>query len=170
MSAASEKGLGEETFREGLRNLGYVEGQDIVLEKRFAQGNLERLAGLAQDLVRAKPDVIVTSSIQSTQVAMMATKTIPIVFAIADNPVESKIVSSLAKPGGNATGITDFADELSGKRVELLKETLPNISRLAVIVWKPDGPGNMTEKSTIEAAARRAGVEVLSLEIHKPER
>jgi putative ABC transport system substrate-binding protein len=169
LSAASEKGLGEEVFRQGLRNLGYVEGRDIVLEMRFARGELDQLAGLAHELVRAKPDIIITSSIQSTQAAMAATKTIPIVFAIADNPVESKIVSSLAAPDGNATGITDFADELSGKRVELLKESFPSLSRLAVIIWKPDGPGNSREREDIESAARRLGMQILPIEIRKPE-
>jgi putative ABC transport system substrate-binding protein len=169
LSATSEKGLGAEALRLGLRKLGYVDDRDMVLEKRFAHGEVGRLLELAQDLVRTKPDVIVTSDIQSTHAAIIATKTIPIVFAIADNPVESKIVLSLAKPEGNATGITDFADELSVKRVELLKESFPSISRLAVIIWKPDGPGNSREREEIESAARRSGIQVIPLEIQKQE-
>jgi putative ABC transport system substrate-binding protein len=169
LSAQSPMGLAEDALLHGLRDFGYVEGRNITVERRFAEGKLDRLPGLAEELVRVKVDVLVTSSIQSTLAAKSATKTLPIVFAIADNPVESGVVASLARPGGNATGITDFADELSGKRVELLKEAVPKVSRLAVLVWKPDGPGNADERKEIESAARLFGIEVQPVEIRKPE-
>ena len=165
LSFGSAKGLSEEAVRQGLRELGYVEGQNIVIEWRFAAGKLDPLPGLAAELVRLKVDAIVVSSTQGTLAAKKATQTIPIIFAIADNPVESGVVASLARPSGNLTGVTDIAGELGGKRIELLKETVPKVSRLAVLVWNPDGPGNAAERSEIESAARALGVQVQPVEI-----
>ena len=100
------------------------------------------MPGIIGELVRMKVDAIIVGGTQVALAAKKATQTIPIIFAIADNPVESGVVASLARPGGNLTGVTDIAGELGGKRIELLKESIPKISRLAVLGWKPDGPGN----------------------------
>src|SRR5215471_6150164 len=118
-----------ETFREGLRELGYVEGKNIVVEYRFAEGKQDRLRELAAELVNLKVDLIVAAA--SARAAKDATKTIPIVFASTADPVAQGIVASLARPGGNLTGLTLYAPELTGKRLELLKEAAPRITRLA---------------------------------------
>jgi len=165
LSARSVKGPSDEAFRQGLRDLGYIEGQNIVIEWRLAEGKLDRLPGLVADLARLKVDAIVVSGTQGALAAKKATQTIPVVFAIADNPVESGVVASLAQPGGNLTGVTDIAGELGGKRIELLKETVPKVSRLAVLVWSPDGPGNAAERNEIESAARTLGVQVQPVEV-----
>lgn len=125
-----------EAFRQGLRELGYVEGQTFTIEYRAAEGKPERLADLAAELVRLKVDVIFAVSPPATRAAKNATRTIPIVFAGAADPVASGFVDSLARPGGNVTGLTLLGLELSGKRLELLKETVPGISRVAVL-WNP---------------------------------
>ena len=165
LTAGSNLGITDEAFRRGMRQFGYVEGQNLIIEWRLAEGKLDRLPALAADLARLKVDVIIVSSTQGALAAKKATQTIPIVFAIADDPVESGLVVSLAHPSGNATGLTDFAGGLSGKRLELLKETLPNLTRLALLVWKPDGPGNATEKNEIESAAQLLGVKVQPVEV-----
>jgi putative ABC transport system substrate-binding protein len=165
ISAGSGKGLIDEAVRQDLRERGYIEGQNLVNEWRFAEGKLDRLPGLVADLASLKVDVIVVSSTQAALAAKEATQTIPIVFAIADNPVEIGLVASLARPGGNATGLTDIAGELGGKRLEILKETVPKLPRLALLVWNPDGPGNAAEKNEIESAARVFRVQVQSVEV-----
>jgi putative ABC transport system substrate-binding protein len=121
-----------EAFRQGLRELGYVEGKNVFIESRYAEGKLDRLPGLAAELVRLKVDVIVTSSPSPTRAAREATVTTPIVFAQDGDPVASGFVASLARPGGNITGLSTLAPELSGKRLELLKEVVPKLSRVAV--------------------------------------
>jgi putative ABC transport system substrate-binding protein len=130
-----------EAFRQGLRELGYVEGKNISIEYRYAEGNLARLPALAAELVRLKVEVIVTSSPSPTRAAKEATVTIPIVFAQDGDPVASGFVASLARPGGNITGLSTLAPELSGKRLELLKEVVPKLSRVAVF-------GSSTTSST----------------------
>ena len=122
-----------EAFRQGLRELGYVEGQNIILEYRFAAGQPERFAALAAELVRLPVDLLVTDSTPATQAAKDATSTIPIVMAVSAAPIEAGLVASLARPGGNVTGLSVMAPELGGKRLELLKEVLPNVSRVAVL-------------------------------------
>ena len=119
-------------FRDGLRQLGYNEGQDIVIEWRYADGQDERLRKLAAELVNLKPDVIVTASTPAIRVVQQATKTIPIVMANVGDPVAQGFVASLARPGGNITGFTNFSPDVSTKRLELLKEAAPKISRVAV--------------------------------------
>src|SRR5713226_3934481 len=114
-----------EAFRQGLRELGYVEGKNIVIEWRFAEEKLDRLPALAAELVRLKVDIIVTAGPQATRPAKQATSTIPIVMAQDPDPVGNGFVASLARPGGNITGLATFAPELSGKQLELLKETVP---------------------------------------------
>src|SRR4029077_2506370 len=121
-----------EAFRQGLRELGYVEGKNIVVEYRDAEGKQDRLPALAAELVRLKVDVIVTPGTLPTRVTKEATSTIPIVMAQVGDPVGSGFVASLARPGGNITGLSSLAPELSGKRLELLKEIVPKLSRVAV--------------------------------------
>ena len=122
-----------EAFRQGLRALGYMEGKDLILEYRFAAGQPERFAALAAELVRLKVDLLVTDATPAAQAAKDATSTIPIVMAVSAAPIEAGLVASLARPGGNVTGLSVMAPELGGKRLELLKEVLPNVSRVAVL-------------------------------------
>src|SRR5882724_9035526 len=128
-SASSER---IEAFRQGLRELGYVEGKNIVIEYRYPEGKPDRLPALAAELVRLKVDVIITSGPSVTRAAKEATVTIPIVMTNDNDPVGNGFVASLARPGGNVTGLSNLARELSGKRLELLKETVPKLSRVAV--------------------------------------
>ena len=125
-------------FQKRLRELGYKEGQNIVVEYHYAEGNYNRLTAIATDLVRSKANVIVTWAIPVTQVVKNATNTIPIVMAGGGNPVETGLVESLSKPGGNITGLATIQNELTGKRLELLKEAVPKISRVA-LVFNPEG-------------------------------
>lgn len=122
-----------ESFLQGLRQLGYVEGQNLIIEYRYAEGKLGRLPELAADLVRHKVNVIVTASGPVTRAAKKATTTIPIVMASSSHPVEDELVASLDRPGGNITGLTSLTHELSGKRLEFLREAMPRISRVAII-------------------------------------
>ena len=123
-----------DAFRKGLRDLGYIEGKNITIEYRYSEGKIDPLPNLAGDLVRLGVDVIVTSSGSAVRAAMKASKTIPIIFAaVAVDPVEDGLVSSLANPGGNVTGLTIFGPELDGKRLELLKEAFPKVSRVAFL-------------------------------------
>jgi putative tryptophan/tyrosine transport system substrate-binding protein len=133
--AATPSGNSEriEAFRQGLRERGYVEGKDVLIEQRYADGNLDRLPALAGDLVHLKVDVIVSASAAGTRSLKEATNTIPIVMTSDTDPVGNKFVTSLARPGGNITGLSILAPELSGKRLELLKEIVPKLSRVAVL-------------------------------------
>jgi putative ABC transport system substrate-binding protein len=157
----------EDALRSGLRDLGYIEGQNLFIESRSAEGKVDRLPGLVADLIRLNVNVIVVTSIQGALAAKKATQSVPIVFAVAQDPVGSGLVTSLAKPGGNLTGVTDIARELAGKRLELLKETVPRISRVAVLSWKPPGPDYTAEKSEIEIAAKALRVELQPVEVER---
>ena len=128
-----------EAFTQGLRELGYIEGQNITIDYRWAEGQDDRLPGQAAELVRLKPDVIVTTGTPGTRAAMQATKTIPIVMTSSADAVLTGLVASLRRPGGNVTGLTIFAPELEGKRMELLKEAVPKLSRVAVL-WNSANP------------------------------
>jgi putative ABC transport system substrate-binding protein len=128
-----------EAFRQRLRDLGYVEGQNITIDYRWAEGQNDRLPGQAAELVRLKPDVIVTTGTPGILAAMQATKTIPIVMTSSGDPVLTGLVASLGRPGGNVTGLTIFGPELEGKRLELLKEAVPRLSRVAVL-WNSANP------------------------------
>jgi putative ABC transport system substrate-binding protein len=141
-----------EAFRQGLRELGYVEGSNIILEYRYAESRLDRLPALAAELVRLKVDVIVTSNQEPTRSAKTATATIPIVMARDTDPIGNGFVASLARPGGNITGLSSMAPEISGKHVELLKEIVPRLSRLAVL-GTSNTPGNAQLIREIETAA-----------------
>ncbi|MGH7310206.1 MAG: ABC transporter substrate-binding protein [Candidatus Rokuibacteriota bacterium] len=155
-----------EAFKQGLREHGYVEGRNIIVEYRWAEGRNEQLPGLAADLVRLKVDIIVASS-QGAVAAKQATKVIPIVMPVITDPVRLGLVASLAKPGGNATGFATQNDELAGKWIELVKETLPNVSRVAVL-FHPTYDGGVQLKAS-EAAARSLGVRLQALKVERPD-
>jgi putative tryptophan/tyrosine transport system substrate-binding protein len=159
-----------EAFRQGLRDLGYVEGQNIVIEYRSAEGKAERLPALAAELVALKVDVIVVPGTVGVLAAKQATKTIPIVFAVAADPVGSGLVTSLARPGGNVTGLSILTPELVGKCLELLTQAVPGVSRVAVL-WQPGGHGERTDKDTLkgaDVAARALGVRLQFVEAQGP--
>ena len=153
-----------EALLQGLRDLGYVEGKTIVIVWRGADGNRDRQRALAAELVRLKVDVIVASSGGDTRAAKEATGTIPIVMAQADDPVASGFVVSLARPGGNITGLSQFSPELSGKRVELLKEIVPKLSRVAVF-GTSSSPGNVAVLNETKLAATALGVSVQYVDV-----
>ena len=156
-----------EAFRQGLRELGYVEGQNIAFEIRSAEGYGQRLAALANHLVELKVDVIVAVNTQSVQAAKKASTTIPIVMTRIADPVKSGLVRSLSKPGGNITGLSFMVDELSGKRLALLKEAFPSVSRVAVLWYEPN-PGADIAVGAIKAASRELGLQLLLLPVHGP--
>jgi putative ABC transport system substrate-binding protein len=160
-----------EAFRQGLRDLGYVEGRNVVIEYRDAEGKLERLPALAAELVALQVDVIVAGGGTPTALAAkQATKTIPIVFASAGDPVGSGLVTSLARPSGNVTGLSNLAPELVGKRLEQLTQAVPGVSRVAAL-WQPGGLGERTDKDVLkeaEAAARTLAVRLQLVEARGP--
>ena len=158
----------DEAFRQGLNQLGYIEGQNIRIEYRFARGNHERLAEFAAELVRLNVDIIVAGSTQAIDAARGATKTIPIVFPVTFDPVESGFVTSLAHPGGNLTGLSTVNPDAAGKRVELLKELIPSLSRLAVL-RNPSNSGSGFPLRETEAAAKRLSLRLQVLEARSPE-
>ena len=160
-----------EAFRQGLRDLGYVEGRNLVIEYRDAEGKLERLPALAAELVALKVDLIVAPSTPAVLAARQATGTIPIVFIGAADAVTSKLVTSLARPGGNVTGLSNVASELVGKRLEQLKQTVPGVSRVAVL-WQPGELDERAEKDYLKAAevaARALGVRLQFVAARGPE-
>ena len=151
-------------FEDGLRDLGYRDGQNIVIEYRFADARMERLPALAADLVRLNVDAIVTGTNPSTDAALQATKSIPIVMAFGNDPVGAGLIASLARPGGNITGVTaDTGDEIYGKRLQLLKDVIPKFSRVAVL-WNPDFAPNQGRWKVTSDAARKLGLQMLSME------
>jgi putative ABC transport system substrate-binding protein len=154
-------------FRQGLRDLGYVEGKNIAIEWRYAEGRLDRLPALAAELVRLKVDVIVTTGPVSTRPAKEATATIPIVMAFDNDPVGSGLVASLARPGGNITGLSALAPELTGKRLELLKETVPKLSQLAILGTSTD-PGYAKTSREIKLDAEALKVQLQYLDVQNP--
>ena len=153
-----------EAFRQGLRELGYVEGKNIVIEYRYAEGKFDRLAALAAELVRLNVDLIVTTGPTVTRAAKETTTTVPIVMATDTDPVGNGFVASLARPGGNITGLSALAPELSGKQLELLKEILPRLSRVAVF-GTSSNPGNAQMLKEVRLAAGAFGVKLQYLEV-----
>ncbi len=141
-----------DAFRQGLRGLGYVEGQNIVIEYRWAEGNIERFPRFAAELVELRVDVIVTAGTPGTLAAKQATKTIPIVMAVAADAVGAGLVASLAQPGGNVTGSNTILHELEPKRLELLKEVVPRLSRVAIL-WNPGNPATALGFKETQTAA-----------------
>ncbi len=155
-------------FQRGLRDLGWVEGQNIVIEWRFAGGRAQRLAELAAELVRLRVDLIVVPSTPTALAAKNATQTIPIVTVAVGDPVGLGLVASLARPGGNITGLTGtVGPEIAGKLVDLLRQTFPKVSRMTVL-WHPATPGNALWLREAQTAARVLGVELQDLEAHSP--
>jgi ABC-type uncharacterized transport system substrate-binding protein len=146
-----------DAFREGLRELGYVEGRNIAIASRWAAGKYERLPGLAAELVRLKMDVIVTAAVPAIRAAKEATSTIPIIMAVVVDPVATGLVASLARPGGNITGLSSMAPEVTGKQLEMLKEVVPTASLVAVL-WNPTNAGNAPQVRRAQDAARALGV------------
>jgi putative tryptophan/tyrosine transport system substrate-binding protein len=158
-----------EGFRQGLRELGYVEGQNILVEYRMADGRLDRLPELAAELVRIKVDVIVTSGPASTQSAKAATTTIPIVMAQDADPVGNGFVTSLARPGGNITGLSSLYTELSGKQLEILQAIVPRLSRIAVLGQSTEAANTGQILKEVERAAGLLGIQVQYLDLHSEE-
>jgi putative ABC transport system substrate-binding protein len=156
-----------EAFRQGLRELGYVEGKNIIIEWRSSEGKRDRAPALASELIRLNVDVIVTAGAGATRPAKAATTTIPIVFASDDDPIVNGFVASLARPGGNITGLSTLAPELSGKRLELLKEVVPRIARVAVFGTSSttNNPANTQSVKETELAAGALGVKLQYLDI-----
>ena len=157
-----------EAFKQGLRELGWVEGKSFVLEVRYGEGKVERLSELARELVALKMHVIVTPADLSIAAIKRETQTIPIVMALSSDPVGAGFVASLARPGGNITGLSNISPELSGKRLELLREAVPGLSRVALL-WNPDVRGAVLDYKEAASAARSLRVEVKSVEASRAE-
>jgi putative tryptophan/tyrosine transport system substrate-binding protein len=153
-------------FRQGLQELGYVEGQSIQLESRWAEGRPDRLSALAAQLVALNVDVIVTGGEQAIRAARQATRTIPIVMGASNDPVGAGLVASLGRPGGNITGMTILSGELSRKRLELLKDMLPRVSRIAVM-YNPAFPGTALDLGQTRDAAQALGLTLEDVEVHR---
>src|SRR5712692_2544162 len=157
-----------EAFRQGLRELGYVDGKNFVLELRYGEARTERIAEIARELVGLKVDVIVTATDVAIAAVKRETQTIPIVMANSSDPVGTGFVASLARPGGNVTGLSNISPELSGKRLELLREVVPGLSRVAFI-WNPDVRGAVLDYNETEGAARSLGLQLQSVEVVRAE-
>jgi ABC-type uncharacterized transport system substrate-binding protein len=155
-------------FQQRLREIGYVEGQNLIIDYRYFEGQMERLQNLAAEFVRLNCDVIVTQGTEAAKAAKNATKTIPVVMAFGADAVKRGIVADLAHPGGNITGMTNAGAELYGKRLELLKETVPKLARVAFL-WSPTNPNADDELKVVETVARFLRVEIQSLEVKGPD-
>jgi len=155
-------------FKQGLRELGYVEGRTVLLEVRFADGAVEQLPQLARELVALKPDVIVATNDVAIASVRRETQTIPIVMVFSSDPAGAGFVTSLAHPGGNVTGLSTLSPELSGKRLELLRDIVPGLSRVALL-WNPDSRGNLLDYKETEVVARSLHVELQSVELSRIE-
>ena len=164
LSARSASNLGQETIVSMLRDLGYVEGKSVAFEYRFADSKLDRLPALADELVRLKVDVLLTPGTPGALALKKATRTIPIVFLDVTDPVAAGLVDSLARPGGNITGFSSIEALLAGKRLELLKETVSKLSRVAVL-WDPRNPSSAQEWKESQLAARELGMQLHSMEV-----
>jgi putative ABC transport system substrate-binding protein len=154
-------------FKKELNALGYVEGQNLVLDLRFAEGKIARLPVLAAELVALKPNVIVASTTNAALAAKQATETIPIVFTFVSDPVGAGIVSSLARPGGNITGVTDFGVELAAKTVEMIRAVTPQVSRAAVLM--SENPSHPAQLKVMQDAAKSAGLTLVPTMASKPD-
>jgi putative ABC transport system substrate-binding protein len=165
LGGSSERDILVEAFKKGLRDLGYIEGKDFVFEARWALGKAERLPDLAKELVALKPDVIVTTNSTAARAAQQVTTTIPIVIATVSDPVGMGLVKSLARPGGNITGLSSLASEYSPKLLELLLTVVPKLSRLAILYTSSAGSAQL---ENLQAAAQRASVNVLMMEVQAP--
>src|SRR6266851_5024834 len=157
-----------EPFAQGLRDLGYIEGQNIAFERRYAEGNNEILPDLAADLVRLQPDVILARGTAAARAAKVATQVIPIVFARAGDPIGLGLVPSLARPGGNLTGLSTLNVETNAKRLELLVAAVPGAKRVGAL-WNPGNPASGLGLKEIEGAARSLNVELFPAEVRGPD-
>jgi ABC-type uncharacterized transport system substrate-binding protein len=158
----------QEAFLQGLRDLGYVEGRNLVVERRYTEGKLDRIPALATELVALNADVIVATSTPNALAAKQTIRTVPIVFAAASDPVASGLVSSLARPGGNVTGLSFFTPDLVGKCMELLKQAVPGVSRVAVL-WQPEERPDKDMLNGAEVASRALGVRLQFVEARGPD-
>lgn len=147
--------------------LGYIEGKNILLETRYAEGKRDRIPGLVAELVQLKVDVIATGNLTAIRAAKQATETIPIVMVTNADPVATKLIDSLARPGGNITGLTNLNRDLSAKRLELLKEIVPNVSRVAVL-WDDTNEGSIIGFKEYEAVAQNFKIQLQSPEVRGP--
>jgi len=163
----AETAAWDQAFRQGLRDLGWVEGQNLKIEYRYARGRIDRLPDLAADLVRLKVDVMLTAVTPDALAAKNATRVIPIVMAAAGDVTVTGLVESLARPGGNITGLSQMNPELVGKRLELLKEIVPSLSRVAVL-WNPEDKISALTWREIQFPARTLGIDLHSLEVRSP--
>jgi putative ABC transport system substrate-binding protein len=169
LGAGSASATGLELFRREFRELGYVEGKNIVFEFRSGEDNFDRLPALADELVRLKVDVLVISSTPAARAAKSATRTTPIVFLGVSDPVVAGLVDSLARPGGNVTGFTNIAPVLAGKRLELLKETVPKLSRVAVL-WDPHAPGSTQQWKESQLPAKELSLQLHSMAVNSADK
>ena len=163
-SSSSAESPRVEAFRQGLRDLGHVEGKNIAIEYRYANARFDKLPALADELIRLKVNVLVVSTTPAVQAAKNATRTIPIVFFGVFDPVAAGLVDSFARPGGNITGLTNIATVLAGKRLELLKETVPKLSRVAVL-YDPKSPGSVAQWNENQRQAQELGLQLHSMEV-----
>ena len=155
-------------FVQRLRELGWIEGRNVAIEYRWGEGRNERLAEFAAEFIRLKVDIIVTSGTPQVVAAKQATSVIPIVFAVANEPVGSGLVSSLARPGGNITGLSIQQTDLAGKRIELLRELVSGLRRLGILA-NVGNPGAALEMAEVQATARTLGLDALTLEVRRPD-
>ncbi len=163
-SGSDRQGGARHAVRRELETLGYIEGKNIVFESRYADNKLDRLPSLADELVRLKVDVLVMSTTNAALAAKNATRTIPIVFFAVSDPVAAGLVEGLLRPGGNVTGVTNVSAVLAGKRLELLKETVPKLSSVALL-WDPEAPGSKQQWKESQLAGRELGLELYSMEV-----
>jgi ABC-type uncharacterized transport system substrate-binding protein len=154
-------------FHEGLRELGYVEGQNIVIEYRWAEGKYERFPALIAELLAQRVEVIVTAGTPASLAVKKATMSVPLVMVAVGDPVATGLVASLARPGGNITGLTSTSEELDGKRLELLRQVIPKLSHVAVF-WNPENPTLLTSLKEMRAAAQVLGIKVQVFEVRTP--
>jgi putative tryptophan/tyrosine transport system substrate-binding protein len=155
-------------FREGLRELGYREGENILIEYRWAEGQYERFPSLIAELLAQKVEVIVTAGTPASLAVKKAATSVPLVMVAVGDPVATGLVASLARPGGNATGLASVSEDLEGKRLELLREVIPTVSRVAVL-WNPDNQTLLPQLNQIRAAAQVLGIKVDALEVRTPD-
>jgi putative tryptophan/tyrosine transport system substrate-binding protein len=167
VTGGSRSSVTEEAFRQGLRELGYVDGSNILIESRYAEGKLDRMPALVNELVQQKVDIICVTNNVAIVAAKQRTKTIPIVMVSSVDPVVAGYVDSLAHPGGNVTGLATVSRELSAKRIELIKELIPHVSRIAML-WDVEGPGPIVSSKEYQEAAQRFKLQIQSLELRSP--
>jgi putative ABC transport system substrate-binding protein len=165
--AANSTSPANQAFREGLRELGWIEGQNILIEWRLTEGREEQVPQFAAELARLPLDVIVAAGAPRIHAVQQETSTVPVVMLNSGDPVRNGFVASLSRPGGNFTGVSNIAPQLSGKRLELLKETIPGGSRVAIL-WDPTDPGNLLAFQETQAAAERLAIHLQSLEVRDP--